>query len=46
MDLWDSREAYEEFRAKWAMEYAEIDRKCQGLTLGEKRLGEYARQNS
>jgi hypothetical protein len=36
MDLWESRAAYEEFREKWAAEYAAIDRKCEGLTSSEK----------
>ena len=42
MDLWESREAYEEFREKWAVEYAAIDSRCEGLTRSEKHLGEYA----
>jgi hypothetical protein len=37
VDEWETREAHEEFRAKWAAEYAAMDRKCQGLTLGERR---------
>lgn len=46
MDLWESQEGYEEFREKWALEYAEIDRKCEDLTLGQKCLGQYAWQDS
>jgi heme-degrading monooxygenase HmoA len=42
MDLWESREAYEEFRKKYAAGYAEIDKRCDGLTLREEHLGEYA----
>ena len=38
MDWWESREAYEEFRKKWANEYAEIDKKCEGLTIAERNL--------
>lgn len=41
IDEWESREAYEEFRARYAAEYAEIDGKCEGLTTSEKSLGEY-----
>ena len=38
MDMWESREAYEEFRKKYAAEYTEIDRKCDGLTENENHL--------
>ena len=41
MDMWDSREAYEEFRKKRAVEYAQIDEKCEGLTKSELHLGTY-----
>jgi len=38
MDMWESREAYETFRTKYAAEYAEIDKHCENLTQGENRL--------
>ena len=41
MDSWESRAAYEEFREKFAREYAELDRECEGLAVIEKQLGEY-----
>ena len=41
IDRWESRAAYEEFREKFAAEYKELDRKCLGMTVGEKHLGEY-----
>ena len=41
MDEWDSREAYEEFRGKYAAEYTQIDLKCQALTTTEKLIGEW-----
>jgi heme-degrading monooxygenase HmoA len=41
MDLWESREAYEEFREKWTSAYAENDRRCEGLSVVEKHLGTY-----
>ena len=44
MDTWESREAYEEFREKLAAEYEELDRKCAGLTVRQKHLGEYQTQ--
>jgi hypothetical protein len=41
MDMWESREAYEEFREKWAEEYTRIDRECEALTVGEIHLQSY-----
>ena len=41
MDTWESRAAYEEFRKKFAAEYAEIDAKCESLTVEEKQLFEH-----
>jgi hypothetical protein len=41
MDCWESREAYEAFRKKWAMEYAEIDGRCEELTVREAKIGEF-----
>ncbi len=41
IDQWESREGYEEFRKKWAAEYAEIDRKCEGLTVSEIQLASF-----
>ena len=41
MDSWESRAAYEEFREKYAVEYAELDHEGSGLTLAEKHLGTY-----
>ena len=38
IDEWESREAYEEFRQTWAVKYLEIDKKCEGLTAGERQL--------
>jgi heme-degrading monooxygenase HmoA len=38
MDSWESREAYEEFRQQWAAEYAEVDKQCDPLTVGERHL--------
>jgi hypothetical protein len=38
MDMWESPEAYEEFREKWAAECAEVDKKCDRLTVGEGHL--------
>jgi heme-degrading monooxygenase HmoA len=40
MDEWESRAAYEEFRARFAVEYGKLDRKFEGITAREKHLGE------
>jgi len=37
-DFWESRKAYEEFREKFAAEYANLGRIGEGLTVGEKHL--------
>jgi len=41
IDQWESGEGYDEFREKWAAEYAEIDRNCEGLTLSETQLASF-----
>ena len=41
MDSWESRAAYEEFRERFAAEYAGSDRKCEGMTVAERHLGYY-----
>lgn len=41
VDTWESPAGYEEFRAKFAEQYAEIDGKCEGLTIAEKHLAEF-----
>ena len=38
MDMWESRAAYEQFRQKWAKEYARIDEKCEMLTSAERQI--------
>ena len=41
MDSWESRASYEEFREKFAVEYAELDRQCEDMTVGERHPGKY-----
>lgn len=41
IDEWESRAAYEEFKKKFAAEYAELDGKCAGMTVGENYLYEW-----
>jgi hypothetical protein len=46
MDMWQSREAYEEFREKYANEYAEIDRNWERLVNRSKEPSERAQSRS
>ena len=43
IDEWESRTAYEEFKKKFAAEYAELDAKCERMTKLERHLGEFKR---
>ena len=43
LDLWVSKEAYEEFREKHRVAYEAIDRKCEQLTESERKLAEFVR---
>jgi heme-degrading monooxygenase HmoA len=43
LDFWTSKEAYDSFRAKYAAEYAAIDRECEALTVEETSMGEFSR---
>jgi hypothetical protein len=40
-DWWESRVTYEQFREKFAKEYGELDRECEGIMAREKHLSEY-----
>ena len=42
IDRWESAEAYQSFRARFAREYAELDARCQHLTTQETSLGQYS----
>ena len=39
IDWWESRYAYDQFLETCTQAYAEIDRKCEGLTIREVNLG-------
>lgn len=41
VDRWESEASYRTFRAQFAREYAEIDRRGETLTLREAPLGEF-----
>jgi heme-degrading monooxygenase HmoA len=42
LDFWETREAYEKFKRENAAEYERIDKECEGMTVGEKKVGEFA----
>jgi heme-degrading monooxygenase HmoA len=42
IDRWESEEAYQSFRARFAREYAELDARCQHFTTRETSLGQYS----
>lgn len=42
VDRWTSREAYDEFRRRFAEEYAAIDQRCEKLTRDERLIGFFA----
>ena len=41
VDRWESAEAFERFKAGFAGEYAELDRRCQRLALTERSIGQF-----
>jgi hypothetical protein len=41
LDSWESRDKYEKFRRENAVEYERIDKECEGMTVQEKKLGEF-----
>lgn len=43
LDLWVSREAYEQFHSEYAGEYRSIDAECEGLTERETEIGRFER---
>lgn len=44
IDAWRSVEDYETFRASYRLEYAALDRVCEGFTSEETLLGKFAPQ--
>ncbi|HBG20681.1 MAG TPA: hypothetical protein DDY32_15790 [Desulfobulbaceae bacterium] len=45
IDRWRSEAAYGEFRREFALEYRQLDRQCEGLTLAEEFLGAFCEEN-
>ena len=41
IDRWTTADAYRSFHARFAEQYASLDRECEGLTAHETALGEY-----
>ena len=42
IDTWSSVEDYEAFQASYASEYAALDRLCEGFTVDETIIGQFA----
>ena len=41
VDRWRDEAAYRAFRSAFSAEYGQLDRECERLTTGERRLGEF-----
>lgn len=41
VDRWRDEAAYRAFRTAFSAEYEQLDRECERLTIGERRLGEF-----
>lgn len=41
IDRWESKAAYEAFRARFSAAYSAIDQRCEGLTESETEVGTY-----
>jgi quinol monooxygenase YgiN len=41
IDDWESEELYRAFRVRFAVEYAALDRICEGCTSAESPLGQF-----
>lgn len=41
IDRWQSRGDFQQFRAQFAREYRALDERCERLTSGEQRIGEF-----
>jgi quinol monooxygenase YgiN len=41
VDYWESRAAWEDFRSRFAAEFAALDARCEALTLRETELGRF-----
>ena len=41
IDRWESEQEFQEFKQKFATEYAALDHECEGLTESETRIGSF-----
>ena len=46
LDRWQSRDSFDGFKQQYAAAYAQLDARCDGLTLHEEKIGEYLRPDS
>ncbi len=44
-DFWETREAHDAFRKAYSDEYSKLDKICEAMTLAERKLGEYKRND-
>jgi hypothetical protein len=42
-DFWESKKAYDAFRQKNSDAYLALDKLCEGLTIAERKLGDFER---
>ncbi len=41
IDRWDKEASFDEFKQRFAAEYAALDRECEGLTESETKIGAF-----
>ena len=45
LDRWQSRDHFEGFKQQHAIAYAQLDARCDGLTLHEEKIGDYLKSD-
>jgi len=46
LDRWQNRDSFEVFKQQYAAAYAQLDTRCDGLTLREEKIGDYLKPDS
>ncbi|WP_417454515.1 antibiotic biosynthesis monooxygenase family protein [Kiloniella sp.] len=46
VDYWNTEEDFHEFKKIFGQEYLALDKECNGLTLKERKIGEFANMNT
>jgi len=46
IDRWENDEAYRRFRSQFSRQYADLDRRCEKLTMRETLIGEFSEPNN